>query len=177
MNIAKRKTFVGLKFLTFILSDDEYCIEILKVKEIMGITEITEIPQTPDFIKGVINLRGNIIPIIDLRIKFGMEAQIYNNRTCIVVVEIEFEGEQTHMGLVVDTIKEVISIPEEKIAQVPYINAKIQSDFIKGIAEMESGIKIILDIIKILTEEDFVLIHKIDAGKKDANKIKEEVKA
>lgn len=162
MEIAKRKTLTGSRFLSFVLSEEEYCIDILKIKEIMGMTNITEIPQTPDFIKGVINLRGQIIPIIDLRLKFDLQFQEYSDRTCIIVVEIDYQNEITLMGIVVDKIQEVINFPEEKISNVPYLNAKIKSEYIKGIAEAGDTIKIILDITKVLTEDEFVFINKID---------------
>jgi len=160
MEITKRKTMTGSRYLSFVLNDEEYGIEILKIKEIMGMTGITAIPQTPAFIKGVINLRGKIIPIIDLRLKFEMEDRRYTNRTCIIVVEIEFEGEITLMGIVVDSIQEVINIPEEKISDVPYINSRVKSEYIKGIAETGETIKIVLDITKVLTEEEFVMIRE-----------------
>ena len=145
MEITKRKTLTGSRYLSFVLHDEEYCIEILKIKEIMGMTDITSIPQAPDFIKGVINLRGQIIPIIDLRLKFEMSYKDYTDRTCIVVVELNYEGEITLMGIVVDSIQEVINIPEENISKVPYINEKIKSDYIEGIAETQDKIKIVLD--------------------------------
>jgi purine-binding chemotaxis protein CheW len=133
MEITKRKTLTGSRYLSFVLNEEEYGIEILKIKEIMGMTDITAIPQTPPFIKGVINLRGKIIPIIDLRLKFEMEDRPYTDRTCIIVVEIMFEGEINLMGVVVDSIQEVINIPEDKISEVPYINAKVKSEYIQGI--------------------------------------------
>jgi len=162
MEIARRKTLTGSRFLSFILNKEEYCIEILKIKEIMGMTTITEIPQTPTFIKGVINLRGQITPIVDLRLKFEMPAKEYSDRTCIIVVELIYENEKTLMGIVVDSIQEVISIPEEKITSIPYINAKIKSEYIKGIAESGSAIVIVLDITRVLTEDDFVLLKGIE---------------
>ena len=162
MEITKRKTMTGSRYLSFVLNDEEYGIEILKIKEIMGMTDITALPQTPPFIKGVINLRGKIIPIIDLRTKFDMESRPYNDRTCIVVVEIMFDNEITLMGIIVDSIQEVINIPEEKISEVPYINAKIKSEYIKGIAESGETIKIILDITKVLTEEEFVMLRSLE---------------
>jgi purine-binding chemotaxis protein CheW len=165
MEVTKRKTMTGSRFLSFILNNEEYCVEILKIKEIMGMTEITKIPQTPDFIQGVINLRGQIIPIIDLRLKFEMEFQEYSDRTCIVVVEMVYDKEMTLMGIVVDAIQEVISIPEESISKVPYINAKINSDYITGIAETGDTIKIILDITRVLTEDEFILLQGIEKGK------------
>jgi purine-binding chemotaxis protein CheW len=167
MEVTKRKTLTGSRFLSFVLNEEEYGIEILKIKEIMGMTDITVIPQTPSFIKGVINLRGQIIPIIDLRVKFDMEAKQYTDRTCIIVVELDYQGEITLMGLVVDSIQEVVNIPEEKITKVPYINAKIKSDYIKGIAETGETIKIILDITKVLTEEEFVALRKFEELKNE----------
>ncbi|MBN1523437.1 MAG: purine-binding chemotaxis protein CheW [Spirochaetales bacterium] len=168
MEITKRKTLTGSRYLSFVLNDEEYGIEILKIKEIMGMTEITSIPQTPPFIRGVINLRGKIIPIIDLRLKFEMDERDYTDRTCIIVVEIEFEGEITLMGIVVDSIQEVVSIPEEKISEVPYINSKVRSEYIHGIAETGETIKIILDITQVLTEEEFVMIRDVGRSKMHA---------
>jgi purine-binding chemotaxis protein CheW len=173
MEITKRKTLTGSRYLSFVLNDEEYCIEILKIKEIMGMTMITPIPQTPQFIKGVINLRGQIIPIIDLRLKFEMDYKDYADRTCIVVVELDYDGQLTLMGVVVDSIQEVINIPKEKISEVPYINAKIKSEYIQGIAETGDRIKIILDITKVLSQDEFVLIKDID-GRNKRNKDKEE---
>jgi len=170
MEITKRKTMTGSRYLSFVLDEEEYCIDILKIKEIMGMTEITKIPQTPQFIKGVINLRGQIIPIIDLRLKFEINAKDYTERTCIVVVEIPYKDQITLMGIVVDKIQEVINIPKEKISNVPYINTKIKSEYIEGIAESGETIKIILDITKVLTEEEFVLINKIEEKNINLNK-------
>lgn len=170
MEITKRKTLTGSRFLSFVLNEEEYCIEILKIKEIMGMTSITSIPQTPDFIKGVINLRGQIIPIIDLRLKFGIQYKEYTDRTCIVVVELDYNQEITLMGIVVDSIQEVINLPEDKISKVPYINAKIKSEYIEGIAESGDTIKIVLDITKVISEEEFVLIKDIDNRSNRLNK-------
>lgn len=167
MEVTKRKTLTGSRFLSFVLNKEEYGIEILKIKEIMGMTDITVIPQTPSFIKGVINLRGQIIPIIDLRVKFDMPAEQYTDRTCIIVVELDYQNEITLMGLVVDSIQEVVNIAEEKITKVPYINAKIKSDYIKGIAETGDTIKIILDITRVLTEEEFVALKKLEEAKRE----------
>ncbi len=178
MEITKRKTMTGSRYLSFVLDEEEYCIDILKIKEIMGMTDITKIPQTPNFIKGVINLRGQIIPIIDLRIKFDLKSRDYTERTCIIVVEIPFEDQITLMGLIVDKIQEVINIPVEKISNVPYINTKIKSEYIEGIAEAEESIKIILNITKVLTQEEFILINKLEdknikADKKPVKDVKE----
>ena len=153
----------GERFLSFILNNEEYCIEINRIREIMGMIPISTLPQTPAFIKGVINLRGRIIPIVDLRIKFDMSAIEYTDRTCIIVVDIPAENETVLMGVVVDTIQEVIGIPAEKISEVPYVNARVRSEYIKGIAEAEKGIKIILDIAKVLSADEFETVKSIKA--------------
>jgi purine-binding chemotaxis protein CheW len=158
MESTKRKTLVGARFLSFVLNAEEYCIEILRIKEIIAMPTLTAIPQTPPFIKGVLNLRGQIIPVIDLRLKFQMNQREYTDRTGIIIVELAVEGDKTYMGIVVDSIREVVNIPSEKITKTPYINARVKSDFIHGIAETGDGIKIILDISKVLTEEEFVVI-------------------
>ncbi len=162
MEIRKRKLLVGSRFLSFMIENEAYCLEILKVKELMGMSEVTPIPQTPEYIKGVINLRGQIIPIIDLRLKFGMVFKEYNKRTSIIVVEVDYEGEISYMGVVVDSIREVISIPEENISKASYINSKIKSDFIKGIANTPDGIVIVLDVVKILSDDDLAFIKTVE---------------
>lgn len=162
MEIRKRKSLIGARFLSFKIDNETYCMDILSVKELMGMSELTVIPQTPEYIKGVINLRGSIIPIIDLRLKFGMTFKEYSKRTSIIVVEMNVSGEKTYMGLVVDSIQEVISIPEEHISKAAYINAKIQSDFIKGIGNTDEGIVILLDVGKILDEDEFNMIKDIE---------------
>lgn len=163
MDIAQRKNLTGARFLSFTLDREQYCLSIANVKEIMGLIEITRIPQTPPFIRGVINLRGKIIPVIDLRLKFGLPERSYDERTCIIVVEFAYEGEPTLMGIIVDTTHEVINIPEEKISRMPYINAKIKSEYIRGVAETGDSIKIVLDIARVLSDEEFVLLKDVEA--------------
>jgi purine-binding chemotaxis protein CheW len=153
MEMTKRKLLNGARFLNFSLSGENYCIDILKVKELMGMTPVIPLPKTPAFIKGVINLRGQIIPVIDLRLKFGLEFREYTKRTCIIVVEVAFSGENVLMGLVVDAIQDVVSIPEEKLSKIPYINARIKSEYIRAVADTPEGIKIVLDVLRVLNEE------------------------
>lgn len=158
MGISRMKGLGGSRYLNFTLEKESYCMEILKVKELMGMTDITPLPQTPAFIKGVINLRGQIIPIIDLRLKFGMDFLAYHKRTSIIVVELELGGDIVLMGLVVDSIQEVIAIPDEKISVLPYINTKVKAEYVRGVAETPEGMKIVLDVHKILSDEEFVQI-------------------
>jgi Chemotaxis signal transduction protein len=158
MEMTKRKVLNGMRFLSFTVDNENYCMDILKVKELMGMTAITPLPRTPQFIRGVINLRGQIIPIIDLRLKFGIAFQEYSKRTCIIVVEVKYEEENILMGLVVDAIQEVVNIPDDKMSRIPYINAKIKSEYIKSIADTPEGMKIVLDVLKVLNDEELAVV-------------------
>lgn len=152
------------KYLTFVLNKEEYGIEILKVREIMGYMEVTPVPQTPDFVKGVINLRGEVIPVINLRVKFGMSEGEITDATCIIVVEVEMEAgesDQVQMGVIVDTVQEVLDIPEENIDPAPSFGADIKTEYIKGMGKVNDEVKILLDIDQVLSEEEFVQLDKV----------------
>lgn len=142
------------KYLTFMLADEEYGIGILKVKEIIGMMPFTSVPQTPDFVKGVINLRGKVIPVIDLRLRFGMEPSDYTERTCIIVVEIQGEAGNILIGSVVDTVSEVLNIKGEDIEDTPAFGTKLDTDYILGMAKVEGGVKILLNIDQVLNAEE-----------------------
>ena len=139
------------KYLTFELGQEEYGIGILKIKEIIGMMPITAIPQTPAFVKGVINLRGKVIPVTDLRMKFGLETADYNERTCIIVVEIDCGSRELVMGLVVDAVSEVANIRGGEIEKTPDFGSENRIGFIQGMAKIAGGVKILLDIDRILT--------------------------
>ena len=142
------------KYLTFVLASEEYGIGILKVKEIIGMMPITSVPRTPVFVKGVINLRGKVIPVVDLRLKFGMEEIDYTERTCIIVVEIEGESGNLVIGIVVDAVSEVLNIKGEDIEDTPRFGSSTNTEYILGMAKMEGGVKILLDIDKVLTAKE-----------------------
>ncbi len=142
------------KYLTFALAGEEYGISILKVKEIIGMMGITAVPQTPDFVKGVVNLRGKVIPVVDLRLKFGMEPMAYTERTCIVVVEISGPTGPIMMGIVVDTVSEVLNIKSNEIEDTPPFGIRLETDYILGMAKINNAVKILLDINRVLTEEE-----------------------
>ncbi len=142
------------KYLTFSLAGEEYGIGILKVKEIIGIMPITVVPQTPKYIKGVINLRGKVIPVIDLRLKFSLSAADFTERTCIIVVEIASTGRMLMMGIVVDSVSEVLNIKGADIEATPSFGTKLNTEYILGMAKTGGGIKILLDIDKILSIEE-----------------------
>ena len=148
---------VGGKHLTFKLEREEYGIEILKVKEIIGIMTITTVPQTPDYVKGVVNLRGKIIQVVDLRMMFGMPTTDYTERTCIVVVEIHRSAEAVFVGLVVDEVSEVVNLNQEDIEESPEFSGDLDTDYILGLAKTDGGVKILLDIEGMLSADDIGL--------------------
>jgi purine-binding chemotaxis protein CheW len=141
---------VGGKFLTFHLAGEEYGLEILKVHEIIGMMPITSVPRTPSYVRGVINLRGKVIPIVDLRLKFGMDSKEQTAETCIIVVQ----ANAIETGIVVDSVSEVLDIVSEDIEDAPSFGATVNSDYILGIGKSEGRVKLLLDIDNVLSMED-----------------------
>ncbi len=147
----KAATIKTGKYLTFSLDEEEYGIGILKVKEIIGMMPITSVPRTPKFVKGVINLRGKVIPVMDLRLKFNMGEIPYTDRTCIIVVEIELATSTVLIGIVVDAVSEVLNIQENEIEDTPAFGMALDTEYILGLAKINGGVKILLDIDKVLS--------------------------
>jgi purine-binding chemotaxis protein CheW len=148
------------KFLTFSLDREEYGLEILKVREIIGIMDITKVPQTPDYVEGVINLRGKVIPVIDLRRRFGLPRREYDEQTCIIVVE-----SSSTMGVIVDTVQEVHDISAEEIEPAPQLGTSVDTEFILGMGKVGEQIKILLDIDSVLNSCELVeLADSVSAG-------------
>ncbi len=143
------------KYLTFALGKEQYGLEILKVREIIGYMEITAVPQTPMYVKGVINLRGQVIPVVDLRAKFGMETSETTEETCIIVVEIGQGGHGFSTGIVVDHVEEVLDIAGEDIEPAPQFGSAVNTDFILGMGKIGDSVKILLDIDMVLAGDDF----------------------
>jgi len=146
------------KYLTFTLTEEEYGIGILKIKEIIGMLPITSVPQTPDFVKGVINLRGKVIPVMDLRLRFGMMSIDYTERTCIIVVEIAGQTGTILVGIVVDAVSEVLNIKGDDIVKTPTFGTKLNTEYILGMAKMEGGVKILLDIDQVLSSDELSML-------------------
>ena len=147
------------KYLTFALAHEEYGLEILKVREIIGYMNITAVPQTPPYIKGVINLRGQVIPVVDLRAKFGMETAEVTEQSCIIVVEITQSGRKANTGIVVDRVQEVLDIAGTDIEEAPQFGGSVDTDFILGMAKIGESVKILLDIDKVLAGDN---LHGLD---------------
>ena len=145
------------KYLTFVLGTEEYGIEILKVREIIGIMDITSVPQTPDYMKGVINLRGKVIPVIDLRLKFAMTEEEYTQETCTIVVEVN----SSLIGIIVDTVSEVVDVGSEEIEDTPQFGHGIDTDFITGLGKVKGKIIILLDIEKVMSTEELEMVKEM----------------
>lgn len=137
------------RFLTFSIEKETYGIEITYVTEIIGIQPITEIPELPEYVKGIINLRGKIIPVMDVRLRFKKEPREYNDRTCVIVIDIE----SISIGLIVDSVSEVLTIPDADIVPPPEVH-KSGNKYIKGIGKVESEVKLLLDCKKLINEDE-----------------------
>ena len=148
------------KYLTFTLGSEEYGLEILKVREIIGYMEITAVPQTPHYVKGVVNLRGQVIPVIDLRSKFGMDTIEITEESCIIVVEVSQNDRKFSTGVVVDKVQEVLDIDGGNIEDSPQFGSSVDTDFILGMGKIGDSVKLLLDIDKVLAGEDLSDIGK-----------------
>jgi purine-binding chemotaxis protein CheW len=142
------------KYLTFQLAQEEFGIRVLKVREIMGLQEITAVPQTPGHVKGVINLRGKVVPLIDLRLKFGMPAAEYTTRTCIIVTQVRAESGTVLMGIVVDGVSEVLNLTGTEIEDTPDFGQDVSSQYLLGMAKSKGKVKILLDIDRVLSTQE-----------------------
>ncbi|MBC8550929.1 MAG: purine-binding chemotaxis protein CheW [Candidatus Brocadiales bacterium] len=153
----KDKNALEGKFLTFILGDEVYGFEILKVREIIGLMDITTVPQTPGYMKGVINLRGKVIPVIDLRLKFSMQEEDHTQETCVIVVEVD----NTSIGIIVDSVSEVSDISGEEIEEAPSFGQGIDTSFIMGLGKVKEKIIILLDIETVLSSEELKVVEQL----------------
>ncbi|MCC6581158.1 MAG: purine-binding chemotaxis protein CheW [Phycisphaeraceae bacterium] len=149
------------KYLTFRLSKEEYGLEILKVREIIGLMDITQVPRTPPYVRGVINLRGKIIPVVELRVKFGMDSTKDTELTCIIVVDVPRDGMVVQMGILVDTVSEVLDIVADEIEPAPSLGAEVDTSFILGIAKRKGEVRILLNIEQVLSTTELVKVAQI----------------
>ena len=143
------------KYLTFYIGEETYGLEILKVQEIIAMQEISKVPRTPEHVKGVFNLRGKVIPVVDLRLKFGMEEQERTRHTCIIIVNVQSGEKEICMGVIVDQVSEVAEIAADEIEPAPSFGNQVATNFIMGMTKTKDDVKILLDIDKVLTEGDF----------------------
>jgi len=148
----KNKSAAG-KYLTFALAQEEYGVPVLKVREIIKMMDITGVPQVPPHVKGVINLRGKVIPIVDLRLKFGLPTQDYTERTCIIVVEVEMQARRVMLGMIVDYVSEVLNIATDEIEPMPDFGERVDTDYMRGVAKIKGTVKLLLDLDKVLSAD------------------------
>lgn len=135
---------------TFVIGEETYGVEVLRVQEIIGMTQITHVPNSMAFMKGVINLRGSVVPVVDMRLKFGMEERPYDVFTVIIIVEVR----ERMIGMIVDSVSDVVSIPIKSIQDTPHFSARIETDFISGIGQVDDKLVIILDVDRILSADE-----------------------
>ncbi len=158
------------QYLTFILGQEEYGVNILRVQEIRGWESATSIPNTPEFILGVINLRGIVVPILDLRIRFGLEDRSFGATTVVVVVKVEQKGEERIVGMVVDAVSEVYNVSEDMMRETPDMGGAINTDFVKGLATIDEKMIILLDVDLLIEKGILENIKDKDVKKEDARK-------
>jgi purine-binding chemotaxis protein CheW len=149
------------KYLVFELGREEFGIRVLKVREIMGVQDITAVPQTPAYVKGVINLRGKVIPVVDLRLKFGLPEAEYTQRTCIIVVQAQVETTSALMGIVVDGVAEVLNLAAADIEDTPDFGRGVATPYLLGMAKIKGKVKILLDIDQVLTSQELDGLHAL----------------
>ena len=148
--------------LTFDLSGEELAVPVLNIREIIRYGKLTRMPMVPEFIEGVINLRGNVVPVINLSSKFGLKKNDADKRTCIIIMEVEMNGDNVIMGVVVDKVLQVIAIPDANIEPSPTLGANIQTNFIKGMARIEDGFIVILNISRVLSAEEIAVVSDME---------------
>lgn len=156
------------QYLTFILGEEHFALEIAKVREVLDFTNITKVPRTPDFMRGVINLRGNVVPVIDLRLNLGMTAIEKTVDTCIVIVEVEIGSELIHVGMLADSVQEVVDIDPANIEPAPRLGSRFNTDFIRGMGKRDDMFLIILDIDKVLSAEEITAAMQAGAAIQNA---------
>lgn len=147
---SKAASELAGKYLTFALGDEEYGLPVLKVREIIKVMDITQVPQVPAYVRGVINLRGKVIPVIDLRLKFGFPQQEYTERTCIIVVDVAMSSQNVMMGIVVDSVSEVLNVASAEIDQAPEFGDRVTTDYMLGLAKVKGTVKILLALDRVL---------------------------
>ncbi len=145
-------------YLTFKLSDEVFALEVTQVREVLDFTTITRIPRTPEFMRGVINLRGSVIPVLDLRVAFGMSVTEKTVNTCIIVVEVALEGETLVIGALADSVEEVVELEPDQIQPAPRIGTTVNTDFLRGMGKRESGFVMILDIDRVFSTGELDLL-------------------
>ncbi len=154
----------AMQYLTFKLDDEIFALDITKVREVLDFTAVTRVPRTPEFMRGVINLRGSVVPVVDLRRKFGMPRSEDTVNSCIIIAEVTVDGDRTVLGCLADSVQEVLDLETENIAPAPRIGRKLRTDFIKCMGKRGDRLLIILDIDRVFSSHELAAIERHDAG-------------
>lgn len=152
------------QYLTFKLDEEVFALDVAKVREILEESSITKVPQTPDFMRGVINLRGSVVPVIDLRLKFGMSRTEKTVNTCIIVVEVQLENEVIVLGALADSVQEVIEMEQNQIEEAPHIGSRLNTDYIKGMGKLDGRFIMILDIDRVFSDDELETVKGKEAA-------------
>jgi purine-binding chemotaxis protein CheW len=156
--MAAADTRETTQFLTFKLADEVFALDITKVREVLDFTTVTKVPRTPEFLRGVINLRGSVVPVVDLRLKFGMARTESSVNTCIIITEVTVDNDTTILGALADSVQEVLDLEPGNIAPAPKIGTKLKTEFIKGMGRRDDRFIIILDIDKVFSADELALV-------------------
>ncbi|WP_027358246.1 chemotaxis protein CheW [Desulforegula conservatrix] len=155
------------QYLTFHLDEEKFSLDITQVKEVLDFTTITKVPRTPDFMRGVINLRGGVVPVIDLRLKMGMPETVKTVHTRIIIVEVMIDGDPTILGVIADSVEEVCDIDSDMILPPPRIGTRLKTDFIKGMGKLGEDFVIILDIDKVFSSEEIAIANNLEKQREE----------
>ncbi|MBI5493223.1 MAG: chemotaxis protein CheW [Deltaproteobacteria bacterium] len=147
------------QYLTFKLDDEVFALDISQVREVLDFTTLTKVPRTPDFMRGVINLRGSVVPVVDMRLKFGMTKTEQTVNTCVIIAEITLDGEKLILGALADSVQEVIELDPDQIEPGPRIGTRLNTDFIKGMGKRDDEFIIILEVNRIFSSEELAAAH------------------
>jgi purine-binding chemotaxis protein CheW len=150
------------QYLTFKLDDEVFGLAIGKVREVLDFTTVTRVPRTPEYMRGVINLRGSVVPVVDLHMKFGLAQTEKTVNTCIIIVEIDIEGEVTILGALADSVQEVVELEPDQIEAAPKIGTKLNTEFIKGMGKREEQFVILLDIDKVFSHDELSQVQRAE---------------
>jgi len=156
------ETMATTQYLTYKLADEVFALDITKVREVLDYTTITKVPRTPEFMRGVINLRGSVVPVVDLRLKFGMTKTEQTVNTCIIITEVSVDGEATVLGALADSVQEVLDLGPDQIEPAPKIGVKLKTEFITGMGKQNDKFIIILDIDKVFSTSELALVQSAE---------------
>ena len=167
MEIKEKEEVLQQQYLTFFLADEEYGISIQRVKEIIEYTTVTKVPRVPEWIRGVINLRGNVVPVVDLTVRFGLDARPVTKTTCIVIVEVQQDSERTVMGVIADAVNQVIDLAPEDIEEPPAFGTRVRLEYLFGMGKLGKKFALILNIDSVLSTAELLTVSTLQAATGD----------